>query len=487
MVQLNTTAGDGGLRVELDGFGSFGSNIGNNVSDAFYDPIGEQTEAGTTFESAVAIRVGSQIRRTFLTTGNIAEVSNLIIPFFDSRTTNTTTANSTFTVRNLDFSLNQVVEEVLVEGEQTGSTLIQTYTITNPSSNPIEFELIRYIDGDLDFDGSIDDSGGRLLRDGQEILFQTDSGENPFVATTFFSITATGGDTLESGRYEIDSFSGLRSRISNGTDLDDIITGDSDDSDQFIDSSPYDVSLALRNSFVLNPGASTSYVTTTVFGSGSPEALDELETVFTTIDNSDLVNGLAYDATLIPESISINMRLTQGVQNLGSEADFKNLVGLYAVLDINGGIDIDGDGNVDLLPTDEGYARAAIENRVDSFQILAGGFGDPNFNTTVEEFGDVLISGGQMYAPFLIANGGEIGFEGFIANEDGEESVFNNMSQFREDFVAYFAFIGANPDGTAHLQSRRNGVFGFEDLPSNLGMSDNDFNDAVFQLISVTV
>jgi hypothetical protein len=47
--------------------------------------------------------------------------------------------------------------------------------------------------------------------------------------------------------------------------------------------------------------------------------------------------------------------------------------------------------------------------------------------------------------------------------------------------VAYFSFGSANPDGTEHLQSRGNNIFGFEDLPGNLGISDMDFNDAVFK------
>ena len=47
--------------------------------------------------------------------------------------------------------------------------------------------------------------------------------------------------------------------------------------------------------------------------------------------------------------------------------------------------------------------------------------------------------------------------------------------------MAYFAFVGANPDGVRHLQARGNNTYGFEDLPSNLGVSDQDFDDAIFQ------
>jgi hypothetical protein len=44
--------------------------------------------------------------------------------------------------------------------------------------------------------------------------------------------------------------------------------------------------------------------------------------------------------------------------------------------------------------------------------------------------------------------------------------------------VAYFAFVGANPDNVPHFQNRGDGVFDFEDLP---GGGDMDFNDAVFR------
>ena len=46
--------------------------------------------------------------------------------------------------------------------------------------------------------------------------------------------------------------------------------------------------------------------------------------------------------------------------------------------------------------------------------------------------------------------------------------------------VAYFAFIGANPDGAVHLKAYGDNIWGFEDLPANLGVSDNDFDDAKF-------
>ncbi|QSX70222.1 MAG: DUF4114 domain-containing protein [Dolichospermum sp. DET69] len=50
---------------------------------------------------------------------------------------------------------------------------------------------------------------------------------------------------------------------------------------------------------------------------------------------------------------------------------------------------------------------------------------------------------------------------------------------------AYFSFGVANPDGAAHLRSFGNNTFGFEDLPAGVGVSDYDFNDAVFSFGAV--
>ena len=58
----------------------------------------------------------------------------------------------------------------------------------------------------------------------------------------------------------------------------------------------------------------------------------------------------------------------------------------------------------------------------------------------------------------------------------------NSAAEVFDDQVAYFSFIEANPDGVIHLKSLGSNTFGFEDLPGNLGVSDNDFNDAVFNV-----
>jgi hypothetical protein len=216
LANLTTGTGDGSVTLGVDAFGSFGSNIGGTeATDAQYDPVGAQLAAGTTFRSEVAIRTGTNVARTFLNQASI--VDQIII------NPTPTTAQSTFSVDGLNFELTQRVTDLIVDGVKKGSLLTQTYIITNPTTALVDFELIRYIDGDLDFDGSINDAGGRKVSGTEEILFETDSGTDPSVEATFLGITAIGGLTPPAGRYEIDSYSELRNSIIDGTALDDSI------------------------------------------------------------------------------------------------------------------------------------------------------------------------------------------------------------------------------------------------------------------------
>ncbi len=229
-----------------------------------------------------------------------------------------------------------------------------------------------------------------------------------------------------------------------------------------------------------NGGVDTSPEQTFTITSTPPEEPVEID--FEADSAGIIGNTFAYNLTPVGNGTQVTTQLTNDVLDLGTDAVFDNIVGLYEVVNVNGGIPLE-DGTV-LLPAEDPsrYAELALTNRVDSFELRAGSSGDINLNTTVEQFGDILLTGGRLYAPFVIANGGTVGFDGFINAENAEsDGVFNDPADFSDDLVAYFAFSGANPNGAAHLQSRGNNIFGFEDLPSNLGISDNDFNDAIFQ------
>nr|WP_246294896.1 PEP-CTERM sorting domain-containing protein [Schlegelella koreensis] len=265
---LSTGSGDGSVTLGVDGYGSFGGSVGSDATDAVYNPIGSLGAAGTSYESAVAIRFGTTGSRQFLTSGDIGGSSGLTNPLV---TGSGTAGSSSFTFGGLSFSLQQTLATLTSGSTQTGSLLTQTYTITNTGSAASVFEMVRYFDGDLDFDGSLIDGGGRIILDGLEVLFETDTAAGTSTETTFVGITGEGG-TNATGRYQVSGYSGLRGSVLAGTALNNLIQGDSADADQFVDAGDgYDITLALVNQFNLAAGGTATYTTRTIFGSGAPE------------------------------------------------------------------------------------------------------------------------------------------------------------------------------------------------------------------------
>ena len=196
--------------------------------------------------------------------------------------------------------------------------------------------------------------------------------------------------------------------------------------------------------------------------------------------------SLVFNFSNLPGSIQVTA-IEEGLRQTG--AFFNNVVGLYPVADDNGAVfdslDLDGDGNVTELiqPGQAGYARSALSQAVNNFFLRASGEG-ANQSTTAAEFGDVLLEGGRRYAPFVIANGGNLGeslqgsIQAFLTKNP--DNVAATLENYISHEVAYFSFGAANPDGAEHLRSRGNNIFGFEDLPGNLpNISDNDFNDGI--------
>ncbi len=321
MAQLNNVAGDGGLSVGVSSTGAFGSSTGvTGASDAQYDPIGTQGVGATTFQSDVAIRIGSTGARQFL--------SSLATNVLNGSSTSTAT-NSSFIASGLQFELVQAVDNLNQNGIRTGSSLSQTYKITNPTSQIISFELVRYFDGDLLFDGSLADKGGKITRSGQDILFETDSGDNASAPTTFVGITAKGGTDITSNRLEIGQYSSLRSRILAGDPLSNLIQGDTN-GDSFIDGAAYDVTPAFRNVFELAAGQSTTYVTETIFGSGAPNqvVLPQVVTVVATdaiaSENPGDSGTFTFTRTNsdLTQALTVNYALTG---TAGNATDYTNL------------------------------------------------------------------------------------------------------------------------------------------------------------------
>ncbi|MEC4883377.1 MAG: DUF4347 domain-containing protein [Scytonema sp. PMC 1070.18] len=141
---------------------------------------------------------------------------------------------------------------------------------------------------------------------------------------------------------------------------------------------------------------------------------------------------------------------------LHREAAFDNFVGFYRVADVNGGIDTNGDGTVDLLPGDAGYTQAAIQGRVAGIDLSVSNQSRATFTGTFEP--------GAIFASFMIVDG-------------TPDAILDSNSS--NDPAVYFSFLGANSDRVDHIRLLGNNTFGFEDLA---GGGDRDYNDVIVKV-----
>ncbi|WP_333573969.1 PEPxxWA-CTERM sorting domain-containing protein [Sphingomonas sp.] len=245
---LTNGTGDGQLSIDIGNTGAF--------SSAIYNPLGMVGGSDAVYASTLYLGFG----------GSIFDLANAQASFVsgDARQ-----RISTFTLGTLSFTLTQTLSDLISNGVQTGTMLTQSYAFTNQASQAQDLTFGRYLDGDLNFGagGNGNDGGGKLTSAGNTILFETDAATGRNDLATFIGIYNEGGTSLG---FDVDQYGALRPRMSAGQPLNNRVNGDLD-GDGFIDAGPgYDVALGLTNGFSLGAGQQGSFVTHTIFGSGTP-------------------------------------------------------------------------------------------------------------------------------------------------------------------------------------------------------------------------
>ncbi|HEY9704214.1 MAG TPA: DUF4114 domain-containing protein, partial [Allocoleopsis sp.] len=185
-------------------------------------------------------------------------------------------------------------------------------------------------------------------------------------------------------------------------------------------------------------------------------------TIYNTLNLANvmgLVNGPSFaNAPLNPANVIFD--LTEGTKDTIVHADIpvvnnsamSDYAGFYAVNDAQGAI-TDVLTGMTITPDQAGYAEIAIRQRVAGF--------DSNGASSVE------LKAGQILAPFIIANGNA---DTFLA-QNAQNQVLDG-----DNGVAYFAYLGANPDKISHIQSLGENVIGFADT---LGNTSERFSDLI--------
>jgi hypothetical protein len=152
---------------------------------------------------------------------------------------------------------------------------------------------------------------------------------------------------------------------------------------------------------------------------------------------------------------------------LSRAADYQNLIALYRVDSLTGGLDLDGDTRIDVRPGDSDYARQALVRAQDPLEGVT--LTTPTNLSTRQE--TINLLGNQIYGLVIIPNA-------TIA-----EVLSQNPDNLGGDKpLAFFSFGLANPDGISHMARLGNNLFSFEDQG---GGGDLDYNDMILQFQSL--
>ncbi|MCX7418660.1 MAG: Ig-like domain-containing protein [Planctomycetia bacterium] len=290
-VSIGTGTTDGGLTVQVTGTGSFGNGTSPTSTNpgAKYNPI-DATGATTLIGAGNTVTTSD----VYFRSSTISGARNTLETLATNRSTivgTATEANSSFDVGTLRFELTQLAEPAydLVTGKQIGSLLTQTYHVTNLGNTTSNFELSRALDGNMTFDGSASEGGGRVVSTaGDEFLVETDKGGTS-ASTNFVAITGKGGTVPKINRFEINQASTALINVQSGQMPNGKVFNDTN-GDQSIDTDS-DVALTLRNTFSLAPTTSTIYTTHTLFGTGTPNLVQVNQKPVTIADAGRVLAG----------------------------------------------------------------------------------------------------------------------------------------------------------------------------------------------------
>ena len=327
MAVLTSGTGDGHLTVSVNEYGAFGRSGSLEVSqpfnpgarevgDAFYNPVGAIGQAGTVFESAIAISVdGSPVQ--FLTAGTVANSGNYNNGRFANNGTSSSIRSTFFYPNTADATgagaqlrIDLVQEVVTVPGGGTipvGVTLRQSYTITNLTGSTADVQIWRYLDGDMQFDGNfVNDGAGmrQVIENDPEFVWMTNTATNTNRNdSTYLEVRSGPGGVERPNRWEVGLATGSvvttptpplsaanpgknqPFQLNNGALVDKILNAvplssdivrtpqaDTDGNNKVDNGQGDDYAVALRNRYTLQASGSTVYVTETRWG--NPELGD---------------------------------------------------------------------------------------------------------------------------------------------------------------------------------------------------------------------
>jgi Ca2+-binding RTX toxin-like protein len=271
---------DGALRVRVDALGAFGRE---HTTETVFNPLGPKPAAPAVRGSSV---FASHVNRFLADDCVNGSQMELVGATATSLVTRTADAAG---FAGLAIRVTQSLSPV----DASTSALTQTYQLTNVGSEPLTLRLVRHVDGDLAYDGSVSDRAG-AASDGSR-LFVFDADETPASPNSLLAVTGSlGGDatpehwTARAYPYgsTIPGNGGIPPAHSGVVEND----GDGDG----VSDVGFDASTSQQWATVLPSGGSTTFTTATRFGGNrAPTAVGDL--LLTDRDRAGSVNVLAND------------------------------------------------------------------------------------------------------------------------------------------------------------------------------------------------
>jgi len=280
---LTNGPGDCTVSVIADGYGSYGSAASGNL---MFDPMGAPAPAGSSYQSAVYLQTSCGINRWLSTSAGFGSPALPGVPITnpDPRTA-VSSGTIPGTGSGVDFTL---VQALTGPDGDCGTTLRQTFGFTNRSGAACDLCVVRYVDTDLLFDGSISDRPGTSAsvigppwNANSHWIFAYDSPAvlGPMYAITAEGLDAAGQPVLPLGYVSL-PFATLRTNITSmgcGA-MTNVITNDTNgDLLNLPAEASFDTTIGIAVRFSAVPdGQTVTFVTRTRIATRTPQAMRDM-------------------------------------------------------------------------------------------------------------------------------------------------------------------------------------------------------------------
>ena len=146
----------------------------------------------------------------------------------------------------------------------TSSELTQTYAIKNLAASTQLLVLVRHVDGDLQFDGSIAEGGGASA-DGS-VLYEFDASDDPASRSTFVGISGALGSNEVPNRWTIKPYDYRPTIEGEGAipATDNGVVHNDTNNDRIV-GTPFDVTVSQQWNAMVAAGATQTFTTRTSF------------------------------------------------------------------------------------------------------------------------------------------------------------------------------------------------------------------------------